>query len=81
MTAENQHLATLRIWQDRDPTTAKQPMILLIPPEKPGEPMEEYKLDMVQETVENQIVVAEVDKEPENPTSRASTCSLLLEVH
>lgn len=34
--------------------------------------MDGYMLDMIQDTVANQIVVAEIDKEPENLASRAS---------
>lgn len=66
------HLATLRIWNERDHRTGRQPMSLFLPPEQPGGPPEEYKLDMVQEMVENQVVVAEMDKEPDNLASRAS---------
>ncbi|KAF8582998.1 hypothetical protein K439DRAFT_1412568 [Ramaria rubella] len=70
--ADGVHLATLRIY-DRDQKTGKTTMVLFVPPEQPGGPPEEYKLDMVQETVENQIVIAEMDKEPDNPASRAKT--------
>jgi transcription initiation factor TFIIF subunit beta len=66
------YLATLRIWNERDQRTGRQPMSLFLPPEQPGGIPEEYKLDMVQEVVENQIVIAEMEKEPSNMASRAS---------
>lgn len=70
--AEGVHLATLRIWSERDQSTGKQRMSLFLPPEHQGGSIEQYQLDMVQESVENQIVVAEMDKEPGNLASRAS---------
>lgn len=72
------HLATLRIWNERDHRTGRQPMSLFLPPEQPGGTPEEYKLDMIQELVENQIVVAEMDKEPDNLASRASEHRLFI---
>jgi len=71
--ADGVHLGTLRIWNDRDPKTGKQRMSMFLPSEHPGAPIEEYVLDMVQDTVENQIVIAEMDKEPDNGASRAKT--------
>jgi transcription initiation factor TFIIF subunit beta len=70
--ADNIHLATLRIWNERDHRTNKQHMSIYIPSDQPGAPAEEYKLDMVQESVENQIVIAEMEKEPDNLVNRAS---------
>ena len=61
--ADGIHHATLRIWNERDQKTGRQPMSLFLPPEQPGGNPEEYKLDLVQETVENQIVIVEMDKE------------------
>ncbi|KAF8491105.1 transcription initiation factor IIF, beta subunit-domain-containing protein [Gautieria morchelliformis] len=74
--ADGIHLATLRRWNERDPKTGKHPMSLILPPEQPGGIMEEYKLDMVQEVVENQIVIAELNKEPGNLASRAKTTAM-----
>jgi len=70
---DNIHLATLRIWNEWDPKTSKQPMSIYIPSDQLGAPPEEYKLDIVQEAVENQIVIAEMDKESDNPLNRAKT--------
>ena len=70
--ADGVHLATLRIWNERDQKSGRQRMSLFLPPEHPGSEIEGYILDMVQETVANQIVVAEIDKEPDNLASRAS---------
>ncbi|KAF8481354.1 transcription initiation factor IIF, beta subunit-domain-containing protein [Gautieria morchelliformis] len=71
--ADGIHLATLRVWNERDQKTGKQLMSLFLPPEQPDGIPEEYKLDMVQEAVENQIVIAEMDKEQGNLASRAKT--------
>jgi len=70
--AEKIHLGTLRIWQDRDPKTGKQLMSLFVPSDIPGV-REEYKLEMVQEAVENQIIIAEMPKDPNAAGSRAIT--------
>ena len=65
---EDVHLATIRVFK----TSSR---IKLYLPENPANPEEprEYELDMVQESVENQLVVAEKEKEP---GSRARTTIL-----
>lgn len=76
---ENIHLATIRVYAQKNPngTQAKPRIILTLPPnrETPDEPGDEYDLDMVNEAVENQIVVAEREKEP-GTLSRARTTIL-----
>ena len=56
---EDIHLATIRVFKASS-------RIKLYLPENPANPEEprEYELDMVQESVENQLVVAEKEKEP-----------------
>lgn len=56
---EDVHLATIRVYSE----TSKIKLFLPHNDENPDEP-EEYELDMVQASVENQIVVAEQEKEP-----------------
>ena len=58
-------LATVRVY-DKDPRTGKQRIVLIMPPsaEEPNEPGEEFELDMVQESVENQLLVASCEKTP-----------------
>jgi len=65
---EDVHLATIRVFK----TSSR---IKLYLPENPANPEEprEYELDMVQESVDNQFVVAEKEKEP---GSRARTTIL-----
>ena len=65
---EDVHLATIRVFKASS-------RIKLYLPENPANPEEpsEYELDMVQESVENQLVVAEKEKEP---GSRARTTIL-----
>jgi len=65
---EDVHLATIRVFK------ASSRIKLYLPknPDNPEEPSE-YELDMVQESVENQLVVAEKEKEP---GSRARTTIL-----
>lgn len=76
---ENIHLATIRVYAQKNPngSQAKPRIILTLPPnrETPDEPGDEYDLDMVNEAVENQIVVAEREKEP-GTLSRARTTIL-----
>ncbi|KAI5119975.1 hypothetical protein M0805_004354 [Coniferiporia weirii] len=83
---DNVHLATMRVY-DKDPRTGKQRIVLLVPsaPVNPNDPasmkppsllpgtFDEYELDMLNDTVENQIVVAEREKAP---GSRARTTIL-----
>jgi len=65
---EDVHLASIRVFKASS-------RIKLYLPENPANPEEprEYELDMVQESVENQLVVAEKEKEP---GSRARTTIL-----
>lgn len=76
---ENVHLATIRVYGRNNPdgSPAKPRIILMLPPNQdtPGEPGDEFELDMVNDTVENQIVVAEREKEP-GTASRARTTIL-----
>jgi transcription initiation factor TFIIF subunit beta len=74
---ENKHLATIRVY-DSDPRTGRTRIMLLIPPSETDDPEalkhpDEYELDMVNESVENQIVIAEREKAPK---SRARTTIL-----
>ena len=72
---EDKHLATIRVY-DSDPRTGRQRIMLLIPPSDDPEGQkhpDEYELDMVNDAVENQIVVAEREKAPK---SRARTTIL-----
>ncbi|TCD63740.1 hypothetical protein EIP91_004991 [Steccherinum ochraceum] len=63
--AEDVHLATIRVYHNAKSSTGKKPKIVLRMPPEPGEEKgDEYELDMVNESVENQIVVAEREKEP-----------------
>ena len=59
VTREDVHLATIRVFKGSS-------RIKLYLPENPANPEEpsEYELDMVQESVDNQLVVAEKEKEP-----------------
>ena len=73
--AEDVHLATIRVYHNAKNESGKSPRILLMlppPPENPDEPGEEFELDMVNESVENQFVIAEREKEP-GTASRART--------
>ena len=76
---ENIHLATIRVYERRKPdgTQIKPRIILFLPPEfdNPDEPGDEFELDMVHDQVDNQIVVAEREKEP-GTASRARTTIL-----
>lgn len=76
---ENIHLATIRVYNLKNPdgSLAKPRIILTLPPnrEAPDEQGDEYELDMVNEAVENQIVVAEREKDP-GTISRARTTIL-----
>lgn len=58
-------LATVRVY-DKDPRSGKQRIVLIMPstPEAPAEPGEEFELDMVQESVENQLLIASSEKTP-----------------
>ena len=74
--AEDVHLATIRVYHNAKSSTGKKPKIVLIlPPDDGGEKCDEFELDMVNESVENQIVVAEREKEP-GTGSRARTTIL-----
>ena len=70
------HLATIRVYDKEDPAK-KQRIVLLVPPE-PGIDVnngdfDEYELDMVNESVDNQFVIADREKAP---GSRARTSIL-----
>ena len=72
---EGKHLATIRVYNS-DPQTGRQRIMLLIPPSDDPEGLkhpDEYELDMVNEAVENQVVIAEREKAPK---SRARTTIL-----
>ena len=71
------HLATIRVFHNAKSASGKKPRIVLLLPATPdsSEMTEEYELDMVNEAVENQIVVAEREKEP-GTGSRARTTIL-----
>jgi len=63
--SDDEHLATIRVYE-RDARTGKQRIVVVVPSEDPSTPNEvdEYEMDMVNEAVENQIVIAEREKEP-----------------
>ena len=65
---EDVHLATIRVFK----ASSRIKLFLPVNPANPEEPGE-YELEMVQESVENQLVVAEKEKEP---GSRARTTIL-----
>lgn len=75
---DNIELAKIRVY-NKDPRTGKQRIVLLVPSNPEAEPdvkdadTDEYEMDMVNEAVENQIVVAEREKAP---GSRARTTIL-----
>ena len=64
------HLATIRVYHGSKSATGKSPRILLTLPPDPNHPVtgefagDVYEMDMVQESVENQVVIAEREKEP-----------------
>ena len=75
---EDVHLATIRVYHNAKSAAGKSPrIVLMLPPpaNQPGEVGDEYELDMVNESVENQFVVAEREKEP-GTASRARTTIL-----
>ncbi|KAI0754556.1 transcription initiation factor IIF, beta subunit-domain-containing protein [Daedaleopsis nitida] len=75
---EGIHLATIRVYPHAESALGKKPRIMLVLPPSPEDPSvggEEYEMDMVNEDVENQIVVAEREKEP-GTASRARTTIL-----
>lgn len=76
--AEGVHLATIRVYHGSKSSTGKGPRIILTLPPNPENPSEEgdqYEMDMVNDTVQNQVVVAEREKEP-GTSSRARTTIL-----
>lgn len=77
--AENVHLATIRVYhQMKCEATGRSPKIVLIlppSPENPDEPGDQYELEIINEAVENQFVIAEREKEP-GTGSRARTTIL-----
>lgn len=77
------HLATIRVYHGSKSATGKSPRILLTLPPDPNHPAtgefagDVYEMDMVQESVENQVVIAEREKEPPPvPGTRARTTVL-----
>ena len=70
-------LATIRVYPHAESQSGKKPRIMLLLPANPelGTEAEEYEMDMVNDDVENQIVVAEREKEP-GTQSRARTTIL-----
>jgi len=76
--AENVHLATIRVYHHAQGSNGKKPKIVLILPansDNDGAEPDEYELDMINEAVENQVVIAEREKEP-GKKSRARTTIL-----
>lgn len=76
--AEGIHLATIRVYHNAKSAAGKSPrIVLMLPPpaDNPSEPGDEYELDMVNEAVDNQFVIAEREKEP-GTASRARTTIL-----
>lgn len=77
------HLANIRIYHNAvNPATGRVPRIILTLPSHapttandPDEP-DIFELDMVNESVSNQLVIAERPKDPSNPVSRARTTIL-----
>ena len=75
---EGVHLATIRVYPNAASASGKKPRIMLVLPPRPEDPSgagEQFEMDMVNDDVENQIVVAEREKEP-NSGSRARTTIL-----
>lgn len=68
--AEGVHLATIRVYDQKSP-----PFILVQIPSDPNDPLsplDQYELDMVNQDVQNQIVIAE---RPTNPTPPSTTAT------
>lgn len=74
---EGVHLATIRVYHHAKSSSGKKPKIMLMLPVGPDNPdqTEEFELDMVNEAVENQVVIAEREKDP-GSGSRARTTIL-----
>jgi len=74
--AEDVHLATIRVYHEAKSSSGRAPRIVLILPPNPetGE-SDEYEMDIVNDAVENQVVVAEREKFP-GTASRARTTIL-----
>ncbi|KAI0715817.1 transcription initiation factor IIF, beta subunit-domain-containing protein [Cerioporus squamosus] len=75
---EGIHLATIRVYPNAASATGKKPRIMLVLPPRPDDPTgtgEQFEMDMVNDDVENQIVVAEREKVP-GSGSRARTTIL-----
>ncbi|RPD59703.1 transcription initiation factor IIF, beta subunit [Lentinus tigrinus ALCF2SS1-6] len=75
---EGVHLATIRVYPNAASASGKKPRIMLVLPPRPDDPSgvgEQFEMDMVNDDVENQIVVAEREKEP-GTGSRARTTIL-----
>jgi len=74
---EGIHLATIRVYQKAISSSSGRPprIVLSLPPGPDGEPGDEFEMDMVNDAVENQYIVAEREKEP-GTGSRARTTIL-----
>lgn len=74
---DNLHLATIRVYRNALTAQGKPRIMLILPPNpaEPGSTSEQYEMDMVNDDVENQIVVAEREKDPVG-SSRARTTIL-----
>ena len=70
--AEDVHLATVRVYTP-DAPNKKPRIVLFLPPNATGREPDCYELDMVNDSVENQIVVAERPKDPALGISTAAT--------
>ncbi len=75
---EGIQLATIRVYPNAESATGKKPRIMLVLPPHPDDPTgtgETFEMDMVNDDVENQIVVAERETTP-GSGSRARTTIL-----
>lgn len=70
---EDIQLATIRVYHEAVAANGKKPRIMMMLPPNPDGTCDEYELDMVNESVENQIVVAEREKYPGVPHRARTT--------
>ncbi|CCM02777.1 uncharacterized protein FIBRA_04885 [Fibroporia radiculosa] len=71
--AEGVHLASIRVYHNAKSSTGRKPRIVLtLPPnsDSPDSEGDQYELDIVNDSVDNQLVIAEREKHP-GTTSRA----------
>ncbi|PCH39350.1 hypothetical protein WOLCODRAFT_141199 [Wolfiporia cocos MD-104 SS10] len=72
--AEGIHLATIRVYHDAPSLSGKKPrIVLLLPPSADHPNGETFEMEMVNEMVENQVVVAEREKDPGSATRARTT--------